>query len=336
MIINKIIKEYERFLKKIIKKFWLNSNLQGKERILREVLGMEQPVIGFHDNFLSYKYTKNDLELLKNNLDDESQNLIDLILNRIYSPFGKAWFIDRNDIFTEEELKMQNTDFFDITSFGELKYNPDLEKFRRLNLQESVYRYHNGLTFLPIEALEQIKNRAVIDGGAYIGDSAFIFLDYDPSCVYSFEPCSKNFDNLQKNIADKNCQDKIKPVKLGLGESKTILKASGEGAAFSLLSDDNSNSEQIEITTIDDYVAENNIDVGLIKLDVEGFELETLKSSINTLKQHKPVLLISLYHTPKDFFGIKPFLEDLDIGYNFMVRKLINHYSTFEMTLICF
>jgi len=131
-------------------------------------------------------------------------------------------------------------------------------------------------------------------------------------------------------------REKIKSIKLGLGEEKTILKASGEGDAFSLISEDDSNAEKIEITTIDDYVAENNLDVGLIKLDVEGFELETLKSAVNTLKKSKPILLLSIYHTPKDFFGIKPFLESLDVDYNFMVRKLINHYSTFEMTLICY
>ena len=79
--------------------------------------------------------------------------------------------------------------------------------------------------------------------------------------------------------------------------------------------------EKIEITTIDDYVEKNNIEVGLIKSDIEGAELSLLRGAINTIKQQKPVLVISIYHNTNDFFEIKKLIESLNLGYKFKIEK---------------
>lgn len=33
------------------------------------------------------------------------------------------------------------------------------------------------------------------------------------------------------------------------------------------------------------------------------------------------MLAISIYHSPEDFFLLKPYLESLNLGYRFMVRR---------------
>ena len=71
----------------------------------------------------------------------------------------------------------------------------------------------------------------------------------------------------------------------------------------------------------DDYVKENNIKIGLIKTDVEGFEQNLLMGAIETIKRDKPVLSISIYHTFDDFFNIKPWIENLNLGYKFKIIK---------------
>ena len=55
------------------------------------------------------------------------------------------------------------------------------------------------------------------------------------------------------------------------------------------------NSFSIQSMTIDSYVEENNLNVGLIKVDVEGEEKNLLKGAINTLKTQKPILFLSIY-----------------------------------------
>ena len=64
---------------------------------------------------------------------------------------------------------------------------------------------------------------------------------------------------------------------------------------------------------------ENNIEVGLIKTDLEGFEQSFLKVALETIKEQKPVLIISIYHNYSDFFEIKPMIENLNLGYKFKI-----------------
>lgn len=74
--------------------------------------------------------------------------------------------------------------------------------------------------------------------------------------------------------------------------------------------------------------------VGLIKLGVEGYELETIKGAFETIKNQRPIWSISIDHLPKDFFEIKPMLEAMNLGYKFSVRKLVFHDLTTEVTLM--
>ena len=74
----------------------------------------------------------------------------------------------------------------------------------------------------------------------------------------------------------------------------------------------------------------------MIKLDVEGAELETIEGALETIRACRPVLLISVYHTPQDFFEIKPLLESLGLGYRFLVRKLDYHGYIAEFMLMAY
>ena len=69
--------------------------------------------------------------------------------------------------------------------------------------------------------------------------------------------------------------------------------------------------------------------IGLIKMDVEGVEYNVVKGGLETIKRDKPVLLISLYHTAKDFFEIPPLLKDIvpDYQFRFMNIDIVNPFS---------
>ena len=75
------------------------------------------------------------------------------------------------------------------------------------------------------------------------------------------------------------------------------------------------------MSTIDLEVSAGNDEVGLIKLDIEGFEKKAIEGALETIQRDKPGLIISLYHDPIAFFEIKPLLESLDLGYSLMVRR---------------
>ena len=73
--------------------------------------------------------------------------------------------------------------------------------------------------------------------------------------------------------------------------------------------------------------------MGLIKLDIEGSELEAIKAAKETIRKFNPILLISLYHHPKDFFEVKPLVETINPDYTFRIRKL-DPFQAFEETML--
>lgn len=89
------------------------------------------------------------------------------------------------------------------------------------------------------------------------------------------------------------------------------------------------------MVTLDSYVEEKNISIGLIKVDIEGFEQEFLKGALKTLNMQKPILCISIYHSDDDFFNIKPFIESLDLGYKFDFFQGVNRWLRNDIMLLC-
>jgi hypothetical protein len=79
---------------------------------------------------------------------------------------------------------------------------------------------------------------------------------------------------------------------------------------------------EIPIDTLDN-LTKNIPDVGLLKMDIEGAEYDVILGAIETIRRCLPVMLISIYHTPKEFFELKPLIDKISQGrYSFLVRQL--------------
>lgn len=195
-----------------------------------------------------------------------------------------------------------------------------------------------GLPYL--EHPEQLADKDIIDAGAFIGDSALILAPFTSHTVYAFEPMPTNFELLLKTI-NMNELTNVVACNLALGEQVGTIRLSPSinfnGSGSTQFKNDAFNyREEIEvpITTLDKFVKEKNLQVGLIKADVEGAEQFLLRGAMETVKTQKPALLISIYHNASDFFKIKPMLEDLDLGYKFKIRHPVGGSVMTEMILI--
>ena len=128
---------------------------------------------------------------------------------------------------------------------------------------------------------------------------------------------------------------RLHAYKQGVGDKVGTLnlKHTQVGAAAFSLRDDvplpTPEQEQVEVITLDDFVAEHQLQVGLIKADVEGFEPEVVRGALNTIKTQKPVLILATYHTAEEYYELKPYLESLNLGYEFKLRRscFSNPYS---------
>jgi len=211
----------------------------------------------------------------------------------------------------------------------------ELSAFYTKSHPESIYFTEDinlnkcGLVFVP-NTRERIKGKTILDCGAYIGDSAFMFQELEPTEIYSFEPNQENHKKLCENL--KNYVPKAFPFQLGIGEKDGKAFTEGEGVNTHLSS---SGKEAIEVKSIDRFVRERQIlNIGVIKMDIEGAELGAIKGALNTIREYKPILLISVYHTPQDLFKIKPILEKENLGYKFKIRKLVSYHPVYETSLI--
>lgn len=254
-------------------------------------------------------------------LDSESKNEVKTILE--YIKFMKTHtlieavnhFMSKGDeilehINTQESIKN--------------KYKMDL-------YEESIFKYKHGLKFIPQDIIKSIENKDFLDCGGYIGGSALIFeREYNPSRVYSFEPDPANYDILLKNIKLYNLK-KVIPIYKGVGEKSGTTKFTFKGPMSSVSDDGN---EEIEIITIDEFVQENNLSVGVIKIDVEGTELEVLEGAKVTIKESKPVLLVGIYHNPEEFLGTKEYLKNFMLDYKIKIKRLSDFRALAEIHLI--
>ncbi len=177
----------------------------------------------------------------------------------------------------------------------------------------SASYFHLGLPRLPVEVLDRCADKVFIDGGAYNGDTAIALLPYGPREVWCFEPDQMNLELLNRTIRNNGLESVLVPLRMGLGEANHLAGFNHSGIMGSRIEEGGSGT--IQVRTVDSIVKERNGDVGLIKLDIEGFELEALRGASETIRNQQPVLIISAYHTGKDFFGIPPLLKELVPGY---------------------
>lgn len=111
--------------------------------------------------------------------------------------------------------------------------------------------------------------------------------------VYAFEPATKTYGRLVDNIRI-NGIGNVKPIRIGLSNEDDILElnvsTNGHEAWNTFVSSNDSKfslKEEVQVRSLDNFILEQGIDISrisLIKLDVEGFEINVLKGSTSLLK----------------------------------------------------
>lgn len=203
------------------------------------------------------------------------------------------------------------------------------------HFEASVFFYKHGLDTL--ENLKYFQNKAILDIGAYIGDSALILSPLTKNKVYCFEGSQENYNNMLKTIEMNNLKNVV-PVKSACGDFNGEIELFYSGSATASdksMVPESTQSEKVKIMPVDDYVREHKIKVGLIKVDIEGAEQSFLRGAKETICTQKPTLLISIYHNVDDFLDIKPMIESWNLGYKFKIFKPTIGSVSAETLLIC-
>lgn len=169
------------------------------------------------------------------------------------------------------------------------------------------------------------KDRIFLDIGAHTGTYS-IALASDCQKVVAFEPQKNTYYALCGGVALSGLSDKVTCIQTGLGShqqvgTQTLNIVSNDGGGSTLHFDDSDASkllrtETIQIQTLDGLNLEN---VGFIKMDVEGNELDVLQGGLETIRNSNfPPILLEI-NTQAEFEKLKTFLQET-VGYRDLIR----------------
>lgn len=185
-----------------------------------------------------------------------------------------------------------------------------------------------------IKLLAKYNPRYCIDIGANKGNFSKFLLENTNSQVIAFEPLPKAFNYLNNLLID--YPNRFIAVNKGVGEINSILELNygaedSEFASFSkevnnvsYVRNNNVNSISVEVVRVDDYFNDfikNEIEIDLLKIDTEGFELEVLKGSSQLIDKCKPKFI-------QIEFNWHQLFKEVSL---YKISTLLNNYDTYQL-----
>ncbi|MDR1803639.1 MAG: FkbM family methyltransferase [Treponema sp.] len=183
--------------------------------------------------------------------------------------------------------------------------------------------------YFGVDDITLSHDEVFVDGGMYTGDTTERFF----KCVgsnykhyYGFEPDRKNADTAGRNFAGK---PDVTICAKGLWSSETRLLFSEDLGSVSHLNE--MGDAFVDVTALDIYFSKyvstpppHEVPT-LIKMDIEGAELEAVKGAEHIIREHKPKLAISVYHKPEDIYTLPEFIYNCRDDYKFYLRHYDAH-----------
>jgi FkbM family methyltransferase len=176
--------------------------------------------------------------------------------------------------------------------------------------------YASGNNELPVQLAIQerlCQGDVVFDVGANVGFFTIIAarLVGESGHVYAFEPVPKNVRYVRRNT-ELNRQQNVtivdKAVAGRSGRGSLVLASYSGGAALATATrpPDATATIDVELVSIDDAIEGALVPPPtLVKIDVEGAELEVLQGMVATLRRHGPTIVCEIDGGERDAFDEK-------------------------------
>lgn len=170
-----------------------------------------------------------------------------------------------------------------------------------------------------------------VDCGAYDGDTLYSFLQSGQQfeAIAAFEPDQENYRKLSKFVIENGGRlPNISVFPCGVYSSTTqLMFETGKGEA-SVASQTGKNT--IQCISLNDAIP--TFRPTLIKMDIEGAEMDALHGAQRLITDYHPALAISAYHTPSHIWEIPLWIEKFakqnNIQYTYHYRT--HAYNNFD------
>lgn len=185
-------------------------------------------------------------------------------------------------------------------------------------------------------AIKDVTEPVIFDIGANIGTfTTWMARAFPNGKIHSFEPQRAVFQMLSGNAAINNLYN-VYTYNMGLGRENKKVEfqepnyfQKNDFGTFSLvediITDKTENKIVVQINTLDWFVEYYNIPkIHLLKIDVEGMDLDVLVGGKNTIIKNLPVIFIEHCDNRKTIIeDIKTFLGEFEYGYETIGNNLL-------------
>jgi len=200
---------------------------------------------------------------------------------------------------------------------------------RFASAQDHIARAIAGTgTFYEAELLADVRSRlffpeCAVDVGAHVGNHTVYFSRILGMKTIAFEPNAVSFELLEANVRENGvealCRLRHAAIGSAAGRVRAIASPEINSGMATVESDP---MGDVPLLCLDDELARDpRIDV--IKIDVEGWELEVLRGAERVLQQHRPLLYVEAML--ESFVPLEAFLR----RHRYLCWKRFNATPTF-------
>lgn len=224
---------------------------------------------------------------------------------------GEIWILQR--YFEEDEKHAAN--FFN-------NFRDELLKVAENDIH--LLQYHRSHILKSVELINYFKldrKNLIVDVGGFDGETSKMFaLSLSEATILSFEPIKSNYDKILNNVNEiKNIQ--VYNFGLGSYQKNAIINKTANISSSSLVTVESeieneffseklkvTDKEEITIKTLDEVVGSNQW-VNILKIDVQGYEMEVLLGAEQTLNKTNIILVEMQNH---NFYKGAPQYNEID------------------------
>lgn len=184
--------------------------------------------------------------------------------------------------------------------------------------------------------LKDISNPVILDIGANIGTfTTWLANAFPLGKIYSFEPQRSVFQMLCGNVAINNLYN-VYTHNLALGKENNYIEfkepnyfAKNDYGTFSLvenvISERTKDSITVQVQTLDSFVEIHKLkNVDLLKIDVEGMDMDVLLGGVETIRKYHPYIFIEHNDNRKSILDeIKTHLSQYEYSFEVVGNNLL-------------
>jgi FkbM family methyltransferase len=166
------------------------------------------------------------------------------------------------------------------------------------------------------------QHETLLDCGAYDGDTIQTFLarsggKFDR--IYALEPDPANRTKLEEWTASLPMHDRkrVEILPYAVGErNEEVIFGDGQGVVSRI--GESGSSLRVDCRRIDSLNPKNPT---IIKMDIEGAELDALRGAERTIKSARPILALSSYHYTQHLWEVPLLIHELAPDYRISLRR---------------